>query len=472
MPYKKRILIPINGQGTVVHLIRTGIIDDIAKYMQPVLLLYWQDKDFESELLKNGCEVLYLEKHGFSPNYYRLYDRINAWYEIKLNPHKSIQITSALHKKYNTRQRKVKSRLKDLFNKVLAHTVPEKSKQWIVNENKLMKTEKPYLLYKQWMIEHKIDALYTVAPFLQEINLMGRVLHDLGKPAFASIHSFDNVTKRKWQPFIFDHYFVWNKFNEQELLSIYPALKNESISITGAPQFDFHFNTEYILPKQEWLSKMGLPNDKKIILYAGGAAVHFPTEPQYAAALCRAIERGNIDNNTVILLRSHPLCNMERWKSFIGPSNAIYYYQPTHGANKNNYSNVSVTDIKILVSTLFYCDVHINLCSSMTIDGSIFHKPQIAPYYDDVNKAGEPALQSIYTQKHFQSIVASGVLQFADSEEKLVSIVNKNLAIPQHISACKKCVEDIITFTDGHSAKRVAQSLASLLTNENSTRHS
>ncbi len=472
MQEKKRILIPINGQGSVVHLLRTGIVADIAKYMQPVLLLYWQDKEFESELLKNGYEVLYLENHGFSPNYYRLYDKINAWYEIKLNPHKSIQITSSLHKKYNTRHRKVKSRLKDLFYKILAYTVPEKSKQWIANEDRLMKTEKPYLHYKQWMIEQKIDALYTVAPFLQEINLMGRVLNDLGKPALASIHSFDNVTKRKWQPFIFDHYFVWNKFNLQELISIYPALKNTTVSITGAPQFDFHFRPEYILPKQEWLSMMGLPNDKKIILYAGGAAVHFPAEPQYAAALCRAIEKGNIDNNTVILLRSHPLCNIERWKDFIGSSPAIFYYQPTHGVNKNNYSNVSITDIKILVSTLFYCDVHISLCSSMTIDGSIFQKPQIAPYYDNVNKAGEPALKAIYTQKHFESIVASGVLQFADSEEMLVSLVNKNLNHPQHISTCKKCVEDIITFTDGESTQRVAKSLASLLTNEDSTRHS
>ncbi len=472
MHSKKRILIPINGQGTVVHLIRTGIVDDIAKYMQPILLLYWQDAILESELSSKGYEFFYVEKPGFSPDYYRLYDQINTWYEVKLNPHKSIQITSSLHKKYKTRNRKLKSRLKEWYHQLLAYTAPGRSKHWIAKEEGLMKTEEPYLFYKQWMIAHEIDALFTVAPFLQEINLMGRVLHHLGKPTIASIHSFDNVTKRKWQPFIFDHYFVWNTFNQQELITIYPALKHSSVSITGAPQFDFHFKLEYVLPKQEWLSMMGLPDDKKIILYAGGAAVHFPTEPQYAATLCKAIENGNIDQNAVILLRSHPLCNIDRWKNFIGSSPVIFYYQPTHGVNKNNYSNVSITDIKILVSTLFYSDVHISLCSSMAIDGSIFNKPQIAPYYDNVNKAGEPYLKSIYTQKHFQSIVASGVLQFADSEENLLSIVNKNLDKPQHISACKKCVEDIITFTDGQSTKRVAQSLASLLINENSTRHS
>lgn len=468
---KRRILIPINGQGAVVHIIRSGMLDEIAKHMQPVLMLYWQDISFEKELISCGYELYTLEKFGFSPQYYRLYNRINTWYTTKAITHNSIKLTQHLHTKYRRRNRRFKTKIKDWINRLFVLSVPSWHKTWIMQEQKLMMQEMPYIKYRQWMTEKRIDCMFTVSPFLQEINLMGRVLSDMNKPVLASIHSFDNVTKRKWQPFLFHHYLVWNKHNQEELEGIYKQLNKNAVTITGAPQFDFHFDSSYIIPKEEWLKLMGLPVGKKIVLYAGGVDVHFPTEPQYVAYLNEAIDTGQIDSNTVILLRSHPLCNIERWEAFIGSAKHVVFYQPSQGSGKNNYGNVLPIDISILISSLYYCDVHINLCSSMTVDGSIFNKPQIAPYFDDINKECEPALRAIYEQKHYRPIVESGVLQFASSKSELIELVNKNLNKPLGISNCRRCVEEIITYTDGASAKRVYKFINSFLGYENNTCH-
>lgn len=468
---KRRILIPINGQGTVVHIIRSGMLDEIAKYMQPVLMLYWQDPSFEKEMRSCGYEVYALEIYGFSPQYYRLYNRINTWYTTKAITHNSIKLTKQLHTKYKRKNRKVKTKIKDWLNRLLVLSVPALHKTWIIQEQKLMMQEMPYIKYRQWMTEKRIDYMFTVSPFLQEINLMGRVLSDMNKPVIASIHSFDNVTKRNWQPFLFHHYLVWNKHNQEELEGIYKHLNKKAVTITGAPQFDYHFDASFIMPKEEWLKLMGLPAGKKIVLYAGGADVHFPTEPQYVAYLNEAIINGKIDADTVVLVRSHPLCKIDRWKEFIGITDHVFFYQPSHGTDKYNYGNVNALDISILISSLYYSDVHINLCSSMTIDGSIFNKPQIAPYFDDINKRGEPALRAIYNQKHFKPVLDSGVLQFAATKSALIELVNENLKNPRQTAGSKRCVEEIITYTDGQSAKRVANHITSFFGYENNTSH-
>src|SRR6476659_3333203 len=99
----------------------------------------------------------------------------------------------------------------------------------------------------------------------------------------TSILSFDNITKRCWIPVEYDVYMVWNKYNEEELHTIYPFSKRKKVYITGAPQFDFYINKKWLLTDEEWKNTIGIPNkiNRKIILYAGGPKELFPKEPMY-----------------------------------------------------------------------------------------------------------------------------------------------------------------------------------------------
>jgi hypothetical protein len=87
----------------------------------------------------------------------------------------------------------------------------------------------------------------------------------------TSILSFDNIVKRGWIPVNYSTYMVWNKKMKEELLRVYaPNATEENIHIVGAAQFDFYQKPEYLLPKNEWLQIVGLPEtDRKIILFAG-----------------------------------------------------------------------------------------------------------------------------------------------------------------------------------------------------------
>ena len=54
-------------------------------------------------------------------------------------------------------------------------------------------------------------------------------------------------------------------------------------------------------------------------------------------------------------------------------------------------------------SFIHYTDVHVNLCSTMAIDGAAHGKPQIAPFYDKIK--AEKELRNLYYQEHYQTII-------------------------------------------------------------------
>jgi hypothetical protein len=278
-------------------------------------------------------------------------------------------------------------------------------------------------------------------------------------PVVASIHSFDNVTKRGWSALSFDHYIVWNKYNKAELQRINKKLSDNNITIAGAPQFDFHFRKKKNCVRSEWLKKMGLPVNKKIILYSGGPANLFPQEPQYLKDLIDAFTDEKIKEEAIIFFRSHPLDKKERWEIYTGKSYFIKYDNAPNGKQKLDYANVTLEDIDQLMFTLEFTDVHINLCSTMTVDGCAFDKPQIGPAYEP-SKGKQRLLEKMYFQEHFVPIMKTGAVKLARSKEELVALTNKALQEPDAFGKERqKCLEEIITYTDGESTGRVLSTL-------------
>jgi hypothetical protein len=94
----------------------------------------------------------------------------------------------------------------------------------------------------------------------------------------------------------------------------------------------------------------------------------------------------------------------------------------------------------------------------MTVDGSAYCKPQIAPFYDDVDKKNESKLRRIYYQEHFLPIVNTGGLALAHSKEELIRLVNEALEKPEKFTTkSERILEEIITYRDGRSTDRVVE---------------
>lgn len=462
---KKRILIPIVGQGSIIHLIRTGMLDKMRSFCEPVVIMAWQQDDLTEELKAAGVEVHVMPPYTVSSTYKTVRQKINYWYQ-----HFRLKTPStAIQKKYASKFRHRKNvfirNVEDALLLFKLKINPGYIKSLIKKEDRLLLQEEAYHKYECFVKDLKAEAIFTVTPFLNEVELVARILKQHNGKLLASIHSFDNVTKRGWPAIFFDSYFVWNKYNKAELERINPGFKQQNvITIAGAPQFDFHYNNDFCWPKDVWLQKLGLPANKKIILYAGGSINLYPNEPQYVQDIVEAFENGQIADDAVILFRCHPLDSIERWQKYVGESPYVFYDHKAPSKLKLDHNNFTIEDEQRLISTLKHTDIHINLCSTMAVDGSIFNKPQIAPYYDDANKNAEESLRAYYRQEHYIPIVNSKVLNMAPNKEVLVDHIKKALQNPAAYNThCVDCVREIATFNDGKSTDRVVAKLKELL---------
>jgi hypothetical protein len=457
---KQRILIPIVGQGSITHIIRTGMLDMLADFCQPIIALQWKQEDLIKELQAKGYEVVFFPEYKMSPEYSSLRYKINLWYiEHKLKtPSVNIQQKYLAQFKNNSTSIKFKKEAREVYHKLRFKLQPRYIRRLIENEQAMMRQEKAHKSFNEWLQQLNITGLFTVTPFLPEVDLIARLLKQNNVPVIASIHSFDNVTKRGWQSVIWDQYIVWNKYNKAELQRIHKALqKDELITIAGAPQFDFHYNPDFHWSREEWLDKLGLPADKKVILYSGGPVSLLPDEPQYLKALKEAFNNGEISKDYVVLFRCHPLDKVERWRKYVGDSENIIYDSAPNGAVKLDFVNVLNEDIIKLMSTLKHTEIHINVVSTMCVDGSAFSKPQIGPYYDEVNPATQDLFRQMYYQEHYRPIMKSNVVNLAHTKKEYIALVNKMIEKPDDYTAnCETCVKEIITYSDGQSTKRAA----------------
>ena len=128
-------------------------------------------------------------------------------------------------------------------------------------------------------------------------------------------------------------------------------------------------------------------------------------------------------------------------------------------------TNIRDADIERLVSSLCHSDVHVSVSSTMTIDGSIFDRPQIGPAYDD-RRGGkfDRISYELYLREHYLPITNSRGLDLVKSRAAMIEAVNNALREPSRLAEGRRqLVREICTYADGKCTARVDDALQTFL---------
>ncbi len=112
-----------------------------------------------------------------------------------------------------------------------------------------------------------------------------RVAHRLEIPTAGFIFLWDNLTSRSRIFVPYEHYLMWNEQMRRQLLVQYPFLIPNRVIVTGTPQFDFHFNPGFVMPREELCSQLGLDPTRPFILYTTGLDSDFLDEHRIVEAV-------------------------------------------------------------------------------------------------------------------------------------------------------------------------------------------
>ena len=456
---KPRILIPLTVQFSVRYIVRTGFLDLICEYAQPVIVLGWEDEELEKELANQGVEVFILPRKRIGVHYSRLLHQLAQWHLNRINTP-----TTAIDRRRYQKMAlftflKARRDLRDILYRLITK-IPFYVQYLIAKQKKLIWADSNLSEYVNLLKEVNPDAVFCLTPYFIEEELLLRAAEYHNIPLCTAILSFDNLTTRALIPVKFDAYFLWNKYNQAELFRIYPEAIQKTVVIVGAPQFDFYYDTTYIWSEIAWRTKLKLPPDRPIILFGSASTTIAPQEEQWLYHIDEAIENGEIENYPVVLLRRHPNEPADRWDALMRISHHVFFDEPwLEGKEVMGKTNITRGDIEKLTSTLYHSAVHVNASSTMTVDGAIFDRPQIGPAYDETKKAERESYE-IYLREHYLPITQSGGLSIVRSRVELIKAINAGLKNPKHLTDDRrKLVREICTYTDGCSTERVNSAL-------------
>ena len=288
----------------------------------------------------------------------------------------------------------------------------------------------------------------------------------LGIPTAGFIFSWDNLTSRGRITDHYDYYLVWHQRMRNELLRYYPDVSPNRVFITGTPQFDFHFKTEFALSRAEICRQMGLDPARPFILYTTGVAGHFPEEHHTVEFVARSIQR--MMPAPQLLVRTYIKGTSPEMMALAGKNLPGVVFPPVLW--KNDALTPMYEDISIYSSLLRHCSLGINAASTVSLELMMFDKPVINLGFDPpgTTLGRWSRFDRHLGLDHYKPVADSGAVMIARSTSDLESMIRDAFHTPgRQADARRKFLQDTFGDTlDGNSARRVTDTLVSLVRQE------
>lgn len=272
------------------------------------------------------------------------------------------------------------------------------------------------------------------------------VAFDLKIPTTTVIYSWDNLPKARLA-LRADKYLVWSDYMKQEMKLYYPEIHQDTVIVTGTPQFECYMNKDNIIDKETFYRNYSLDLTKKIICFSGDDERTSPDDPKYLEDIASAIIKSNCNDKYQILLRRCPVDMSDRFNKVINKYPDLIKKAPPLW----NFNNIktwttiypTIDDIKLLVTTAYYSDVVVNLGSTMAFDFAMFNKPCIFINYDQVEKVvSNWSTNTIYQFQHFKSMPNKSAVYWLNNKQEIVIKIEKSLSHKnnKHMDIWKKTI--------------------------------
>ena len=193
-----------------------------------------------------------------------------------------------------------------------------------------------------------------------------KAAHRLGIPVGFLPFSWDNLTNRGLVRVAPDRAIVWNERQKDELVRFH-GVTASSVVVTGAPRFDEFFAMRPSLSRDDFLTSVGLPAGRPLLLYLCSSNFVAPEEVGFVRRWIEAVRGASDDRvrHASILVRPHP-ANAEQWEAAdFGslPGVALWSHRSTMNADQGLYDS------------LHHADAVVGLNTSAMIEAGILGKP-------------------------------------------------------------------------------------------------
>ena len=248
---------------------------------------------------------------------------------------------------------------------------------------------------------YNFDGVISSSPLDIRENTIVNYMKKRNIPSLAMIISWDNLTSKGIINADHDYVLVWNELMANEYNRFYSIFnsQNTHICITGIPRFDIYFrNLPDHYSELNFREKYQVAASDKVILFTTSAVTHFPNQTDIVQHL---LEYTSQQSNIKIIVRCHAGDHDALYRKFLHEPNLRIWY-PDHSQNKAN--SMKMPDLEILYSLaemLMYCDVCLNVASTIRLEAAACNKPAISIAYDgNLNPEFHYSVRRFYAYSH------------------------------------------------------------------------
>lgn len=291
-----------------------------------------------------------------------------------------------------------------------------------------------------------------------------RVAHQMGIPTAGFIFSWDNLTSRSRIMEPYDYYLVWHQHMRDQLKGLYPEIGDERISITGTPQFDFHFKPEFWLTREELAQQMGFDPARPFILYTTGIDVHFPEEHRTVKLVIDLLNDPALPVKPQLVVRTYVKGTSEAMKALAAEHHPDVYFPEVKWDSK--WYMPAYEDLATYTSLLREAAVGINAASTVSLELLMHDKPAINLGFDPPGSSLPHPYRyerHIYFD-HYKPVAESGAVMVTKSAQDMHDMLISALTHPEAGSEARhQFIQKVFGNTlDGESGRRIAERLLAI----------
>ena len=270
----------------------------------------------------------------------------------------------------------------------------------------------------------------------------------LGLPVIGYIASWDHpVGKGIVSPHL-DRYVVQNETMRDDLLRFHGTDPGR-VAVTGWPQTDVYHRRRPRSSFDELLGDLGLPADRRVVLYAGNTPTNAPHEGNLVTRLVDWWRTTEASDRFSLLFRSHPY-DSQRRERFAAAVDVpgIAVQKPRQG------------DFEVLATLLQHVDCVVANAGTILLEALVNDRPSVCVTFDEGAAPGEDLARLNVAGRHYRNLMESEAFYRASDFDELVAAVDRGLRDPAELRAERtRVAEEVVGEVDGRAAERVVEAI-------------
>lgn len=411
------------------NFILTDFINEAKKEFNEVVIFSCLPKSVYDKFDLN-CKIIELEV--FEETFY-------TWFFRKVKEVAHLQLyrknNFGIQDNFNNNKTKSKSNRGYATRFIMKFTGIFHSERWILRYNSWQqisfKNDIITNKYEELLLQNKINLLFFTHQRPPFIAPLVYAAEKLKIKTSAFIFSWDNLASKGRMAGNFDFYFVWSDLMKQELLTFYQSVNETQIKMVGTPQFEPYVMDRYGYDKTYFENKFKIDTNKPVILFTCNDSSS-ANDPIYLELLANFISNKKLIKGVNLIVRTSPAEKPARFESLSEKFPFIIWNFPDWNISREGHQEAwtqrvpSVDDLNDLKALLKYCDLCINVLSTITLDAFIFDKQVINPVFG-TDKNGWFDDQKFLKYQHLSKLVLSDSTIIAKNESEYLDAINEIL---------------------------------------------